>query len=155
MSDIEIRRMEEKDLDEVMAIERSSFKEPWSVESMRAELQNPHSLPLVAVKDGKVVGYIILWDLGESLHIANIAVAEEWRRKGIGTLLIRRAKEIGREKGKQLLSLEVRKSNIAARRLYQKEGFRPFKILRGYYRPDFEDAILYILDLEGAPLQKR
>ena len=150
MEGLEIRKMEEGDIAEVMSIERVSFKQPWKQEFMEAELRNPSSTPLVVLKDGKVVGYMILWDMGDSIHLANIAVKPEMRRKGIGRALLRKAIALAREKGKKLLSLEVRKSNIAARKLYESEGFRVLRTIRGYYRPDFEDALLYVLPLQGS-----
>ncbi|RKY99562.1 MAG: ribosomal-protein-alanine N-acetyltransferase [Candidatus Hydrothermota bacterium] len=149
MEDLEIKRMEEGDIGEVMAIERASFKQPWKREFMEAELSNPSSIPLVVLKEGKVAGYVILWDMGESLHLANIAVKPELRRKGIGRALLKKAIAIAKKRNKKLLSLEVRRSNIAARKLYESEGFRVLRVIRGYYRPDFEDALLYVLPLQG------
>ena len=81
---IEIRPVREEDIARIVEIERSSFKDAWSYFSFLAELRNPSSRFFVATIEDEVIGYIILWEFSELLHIANIAVHPSWRRKGIG-----------------------------------------------------------------------
>ncbi len=130
-------------VDKVHEIEKISYKVPWSKFGFYAEIRNPFSLSYVLFLDDKIVGYIVLWDYGKSLHIANITVHPDYRRMGLGRFMIRFAKQKAKERGIRFLTLEVRKSNLPARRLYESEGFVEIGLLRGYYPGDFEDAIIY------------
>lgn len=135
-------------VEEVYEIEKLSYKAPWSKFGFYAEIRNPFSLSYVLLLEEKIVGYIVLWDYGKSLHIANITVHPEHRRKGLGRFLIRFAKGKAKERGIKFLSLEVRKSNLPARKLYESEGFIEIGVIRGYYPGDFEDAVIYQYRLE-------
>jgi len=139
-----VRKARVGDIDEIWEIEKESFPLPWSLSSFKSELTNPFSHFLVAEDDEeKVAGYIVLWELENSLHIANIAVKKGLRRKGIGTLLIGMAKDIATKEGKEKITLEVRKSNETAIRFYEKNGFTQTSVIRGYYFPDGEDALVF------------
>ncbi|RMF85916.1 MAG: ribosomal-protein-alanine N-acetyltransferase [Nitrospinota bacterium] len=146
---IEITPMQMEDIDEVLAIERASYLSPWSYEMFRAEIeQNRFAYPLVARKEGKVVGYICLWKAADEAHIANIAVHPDFRRQGIGSSLLEKGLEFAREMGCTKAVLEVRVSNLPARRLYTRFHFAPVGIRKGYYTDTNEDALV----LMRAPL---
>jgi ribosomal-protein-alanine N-acetyltransferase len=84
-------------------------------------------------------------------HIANIAVRRDRHRRGIGKWLLERALAEGRRLGCILASLEVRRSNRGAIRLYESRNFRPIAIRKGYYVDNGEDAIVMVYDLAGDP----
>lgn len=130
-------------VDEVYEIEKLSYKVPWSKFGFYAEIRNPFSHSYVLFLGHEIVGYIVLWDYGKSLHIANITVHPNYRRRGLGRFMIRFAKDIAKEHRKRFLTLEVRKSNLPARKLYESEGFVEIGVIRGYYPGDFEDAVIY------------
>lgn len=138
-----IRAMEESDLEQVVAMEKRIFRDPWTLEHFRAELyKSPYSYSHVALWQGKIIGYVIVWCIVDELHIANLAVDLPYRRMGIGRGLLQFALDLGRQKGMKRALLEVRRSNVGAIALYRKFGFQQVGIRRHYYRPEGEDAIL-------------
>ena len=130
-------------IDKVYEIERLSYSNPWTKFGFYAEIRNPFSMPFVLLYEDQIVGYIVLWDYGESLHIANITVHPQYRRVGLGRFMIRFAKEKARELGIKTITLEVRESNEPARRLYESEGFVAIGVIKGYYPDNHEDAVVY------------
>jgi ribosomal-protein-alanine N-acetyltransferase len=138
---IKVRPMTEADLDNVLAIETASFTVPWKREHFVSELEAHHSFPFVAVEDEIIVGYVCLMSLFEEAQILDIAVDARMRGKGIARLLLEHAISVAREKFAELLSLEVRVSNIAAIILYEKCGFVRTGLRQKYYEGR-ENAVL-------------
>jgi ribosomal-protein-alanine N-acetyltransferase len=139
------RRMQVRDLPAVMEIEQLSFSHPWHETTFRGELQNLSiSFPVVAERtaDGRVLGYIIYWKIRDDVQINNIAVHPDARRFGLGEALLRRALDQVRAEGAAFVSLEVRVTNAAARRLYEKLGFETFGVRKDYYTHPDEDAVV-------------
>lgn len=136
-----IRPMTAADLDAVLLIEQSSFPLPWKREHFLHEITAPHSFPFVAEIDGKVAGYVCLMSLFEEAQILDIAVAAEQRGRGVGRLLMEKALAVAREKGAEIMALEVRESGTAAIGLYRALGFRQVGIRANYYESR-ENAVL-------------
>lgn len=114
---------------------------PWSRASMEKELRgNNKAHYLVAEADGQVAGYAGFWQVLDEGHIMNIAVGEAHRRQGIGEALMRQMLALGRSLGILYWTLEVRVSNEAAIRMYEKVGFTSAGIRPGYYEKPREDA---------------
>jgi ribosomal-protein-alanine N-acetyltransferase len=132
--------MQEQDLDRVLQIEHKSFANPWRRSFFLADINRQDALCIVAENQTGIIGYLIAWGRDE-LHIANIAVAPEWRNQGVGTQLMARALQFGKEQGAESVYLEVRMSNTAAQRFYRRFGFVPTYIRRGYYE-NGEDALV-------------
>ena len=147
---INIRSMSEPDLDAVLAIEQVSFPSPWNREHFIQEIHSPLAFPFVADLAGTIAGYVCLMSLFEEAQIMNIAVAVQQRGMGVGRLLLERAVVVAREKGAERLVLEVRESNLAAIRLYERLGFAQFSVRKGYYEGK-EDALLMEKTLEEHP----
>lgn len=122
-------------------MERAAFSDPWSAGQLRDCLEAGFEF-LVAERDGVVVGYVIAIRAADEAEILNLCVASTARRAGTGSALVRAI--IGRlaALGARHVYLEVRSSNAAARRLYEREGFEPVGRRRGYYRRPVEDAIV-------------
>ena len=139
-------RMEEAHLDEVVAIERMSYTNPWVVDAFRHEVdQNVFSRPRVAVtveEPHAVVGYCVSWLVFEQVHIQNVAVHPRHRRFGLARHLLGRALEDGLDAGARSAQLEVRASNAMALKLYASLGFRVAGERKGYYSRPREDAVL-------------
>lgn len=142
-----IRQMTEADLDRVMMIETQTFPNPWRRSFFASDIFRPDALCVVAEDSRRVVGYLVAWGR-EEVHIANIAVAPEVRRQGIGTRLMETALEFARHQGADSVYLEVRISNTGAQKFYRRFGFVPTYIRRGYYE-NGEDAIVMELEIEG------
>ena len=140
---VELRRLETGDLDAVEEIERESYPTPWSRAMFAAELQKPSSLAIGAYHDGgELVGYAIVSRYVDAWHVMTIAVVPDFRRRGIGRSLLERLFEVTATDPRRGYTLEVRVSNAEAIRLYERLGFEPRGIRRGYYTDNREDALI-------------
>jgi ribosomal-protein-alanine acetyltransferase len=144
---MDIRPMRPSDLSEVAQIERETFADPWSPENFLSDLDNPAVLSRVAEENGLVLGYLVVWVFKEVLHIANIALVSDQRGQGLGSRLLRHTIEFARDRKIDRIELEVRESNDAAIRFYERQGFRHVRTVKGYYERGPEDARVYRLDL--------
>jgi ribosomal-protein-alanine N-acetyltransferase len=144
-----LRRLELHDLDAIERIEQASYPTPWSRSMFAGELAKPSSLSLGAVdEEGTLVGYLILSRYVDAWHVMNVAVAPERRREGIASALLRQLLEETRGDARRGYTLEVRVSNIGAISLYERFGFRPKGVRRGYYTDNREDALIMWRDAE-------
>jgi ribosomal-protein-alanine N-acetyltransferase len=142
--------MRPADLDEVLAIERASFTMPWSRGAVLYEIeQNRVARCYVTREAERIVGYICVWEVADEMHITNIAVHPDVRRRGIGRSLLGSVLEDARRRGTRAVVLEVRPSNREARALYESFGFRVVGRRRGYYYDTGEDALVMEVTLAG------
>ena len=140
---IELRALDERDLDALEHIERLSYPSPWSRAMFAAELQKPGGLALGAYREPNVlIGYAIVSRYVDAWHLMNIAVAPEYRRRGIGETLLERLFEVTAGDPRRGYTLEVRVSNADAIRLYERLGFEARGIRRAYYTDNREDALI-------------
>jgi ribosomal-protein-alanine N-acetyltransferase len=140
---VELRRLDAADLDLVEAIERESYRTPWSRSMFDAELRKPSSLALGAfTKDDALVGYAFVSRYVDAWHVMNVAVADAFRRRGIASALLGRLFEVTESDSRRGYTLEVRVSNVGAIQLYERLGFEPRGIRRGYYTDNREDALI-------------
>lgn len=143
-----IRPMRLNDLNEVLEIEKTSFPKPWSMNSFISQLAREESCCLVAEVEGRMAGYIIATSYVEVWHLMDLAVHEDFRRQYIATdLLEALLKECGRKRHRGY-TLEVRKSNRGAIRMYESFGFICSGIRKDYYRDNGEDALIMWKDSE-------
>jgi ribosomal-protein-alanine N-acetyltransferase len=140
---VELRRLETRDLDLVEAIERESYPTPWSRAMFDAELRKPSALALGAFTESDVlVGYAFVSRYVDAWHVMNVAVADSYRRRGIASALLERLFAVTESDPQRGYTLEVRVSNTGAIRLYEQLGFEPRGIRRGYYTDNREDALI-------------
>ena len=140
---VELRSIERHDLDAIDEIERASYPTPWSRAMFVAELQKPSSLALGAYREtGELAGYLVVSRYVDAWHVMNVAVAPEFRRRGIGRALLERLFEVTGGDSRRGYTLEVRVSNADAIRLYERLGFEARGIRRGYYTDNREDALI-------------
>ena len=145
--EILIRRMRLEDVDAVTEIERATFARPWSRESFRQEMvRNKAARYLVALRDGRIVGYAGAWIILDESHITNIAVAEKERGKGIGRRLTEALMQYISNLGAAYATLEVRVSNERAQHLYKSLGFVSVGKRKRYYEDNGEDAYLMVCE---------
>ena len=139
---MKIRTLISDDIDAIYQIECNSFSKPWSKNAIEQELENPLAYYVVAEKDSVAVGYAGMWQVMGEGQITNVAVDSGYRGNGIGKDLIKAL--IHAAKGNQLevLLLEVRESNMAARGLYEQCGFTQTGLRKNYYEAPVENAIL-------------
>jgi len=145
-----IRAMRVDDLPSILEIERESFPSPWKREHFLHEIaRNPFAWSRVAEVGGRIVAYACLWRVDDELAINNLAVHPHERRRGVGAWFLGRLLADARASGCTHATLEVRPSNVAARRLYDRHGFREAGRRPGYYAVEGEDAIVMTVVLEG------
>ncbi|MGH7619958.1 MAG: ribosomal protein S18-alanine N-acetyltransferase [Gemmatimonadaceae bacterium] len=131
------------DLAAIAKIERAAFSDPWSERSFREALSQPAIYFVAARSDaGEVLGYVVAWFVADEGQIANLAVAPAGWGSGIGRALLTAALTEATARGATDIYLEVRDSNLRARRLYGSCGFKEVGRRRGYYRLPVEDAIV-------------
>jgi [ribosomal protein S18]-alanine N-acetyltransferase len=145
---IRLRPMRESDLDDVLALERVCFADPWVREAFLAEIDDSPQIrwPMIAVGPD-LAGYVVAWFIEDEAHLANLAVAPAERRRGLGRRLVEAVLEEARRRGARWVRLEVRVTNEPALRLYGGFGFLPVGLRKAYYADNQEDALLLELDL--------
>ena len=135
------------DLEEVMMIERASFHYPWSPGFFHQEMQVACARSILAEIEGQVVGYILFWLLPGAIDIHNIAVHIDYRRRGIARLLLSKVVTEAQRQSVIRVMLEVRRSNLAAQKLYESVGFFSTGVRKGYYSDNSEDALAMTLEV--------
>lgn len=180
LSRYQLRAMTEADIDQVAEIERQSFPTTWPRTAYRRELSNALARylvvidrehePLTAERKQRpallrllgrreetpqtadfIVGYVGVWLMVDQAHIVAIAVREAYRRRGLGETLLAGAIEVALENHQESVTLEVRRSNLAAQALYEKYRFLKVGVRRRYYSDNHEDAII----MSTPPIQDR
>ena len=154
---IDVREMvieqihDERDLDDVSALEAAAFTNPWTREMRAGELaRNPFARVYVLRLPGaRVAAFCACWLVVDELHINTIAVAEAHRRQGLALALMRHILTAVSSEGVKRATLEVRRSNEAAQRLYEKLGFVHAGVRSGYYTQPDEDALILWRDAPG------
>ena len=145
MSDCVIRPVSsEADIDDILRIEAISFTNPWTREMYLSELEHRDVSFFYVARDavGEAVGFCSCWLVLDEIHINNLAVLPEQRRNGVASALIEHVLREGGERGARRATLEVRRSNEPARKLYEKFGFAVTGVRRGYYTKPDEDALI-------------
>ena len=138
-----IRPMEAKDLKQVTAIERETFSVPWSEKAFADSMDLHYTLYLVEeTPEGRIAGYCGLYQVFSEGEITNVAVAFAQRRQGVDGTMLTRLLEQGKQMGIESFFLEVRQSNLAARRLYEKLGFSGNGTRKNFYEKTREDAVI-------------
>jgi [ribosomal protein S18]-alanine N-acetyltransferase len=146
-----IEPMRLDDLSAVHAIELASFTAPWPPHAYRSELEsNKLAHYLVARAGDTVAAYGGMWLMVDEAHITTFAVHPAWRRQRIGERLLLAFLDLAVDRRAHEATLEVRLSNLAARMLYEKYGFRPVGLRPRYYSDDHEDALI----MTTSPLQE-
>jgi ribosomal-protein-alanine acetyltransferase len=143
-----IRSAVPADAPALVAIERRAFSDPWSEASFREALTSPWTFGLVAETSRSPAGYLIGRDVAGSGEVLNLAVAPEFRRRGIGSALLLAGIGALRHRKVDEVFLEVRESNRSAQALYLSHGFRAVGQRAAYYRNPREDALVLRLELE-------
>jgi [ribosomal protein S18]-alanine N-acetyltransferase len=148
---IKIRDASNRDLPQIIEIERLSFDSPWTRDSFLREFSLPFSRTTVAITSNGTVeaiaGYMCRWLVADECHILNVAVHPKARRGGIGERLMVEAIAEAKREMARLVTLEVRRSNLPARSLYRKLHFEERRLRKNYYGSG-EDAIVMELRLD-------
>ena len=143
-ANVVITRAAPEDLASVEALQRRTFSNPWGIDSIRWELEHTDVARLYVMRltNGHVIAYCACWLIFDELHINSLAVEESWRRRGLALRLLKTVIAESVSAGARSATLEVRRSNDAARALYEGLGFRVEGVRRDYYQQPREDALL-------------
>jgi len=145
---VELRPMDEADLPAVMAIEDAVYAFPWTQGNFSDSLAAGYGCWVVA-RDGDLIGHAVTMRAADEVHLLNLSIAAAWQKQGWGSLVLSRLCEAARRQGARLIFLEVRPSNAAGLRLYERHGFQQVGRRREYYpaRNGREDALILSLPL--------
>jgi len=149
--------MRAADLDAVQRIEKVSFSSPWPSYAYRQEIENNRLAHYIVARaagqvvGGQVVGFAGMWMMVDQAHITTFAVDPAWRRQGIGARMVLALLRMAETLGARQATLEVRLSNMGARRLYERFGFRPVGVRPRYYTDNGEDALIMTTDDLDSP----
>jgi len=154
---IVVELMKVDDLPEVQVIEKESFSTPWPPHAYRQELETNRLAHYIVARYGDViVGFAGIWLLVDEAHVTTFATRWAWRRQGIGERLLLALLDLARTRGAHEATLEVRPSNLPARRLYEKYGFKVVGLRPRYYSDDNEDALIMTTEsLDGRNMRAR
>jgi ribosomal-protein-alanine N-acetyltransferase len=145
--------MTEADLDQVLEIEQASFKTPWKRSSYKSELSCKSSYNFIVRPDSfcnnrQIISYITFRIITDEMHILKISVAPKWRNHGIASWILRNSFKIASDAGAKTVYLEVRFSNNAAIKFYDKLCFTIIGKRLNYYQEDREDALVMMKKLK-------
>jgi [ribosomal protein S18]-alanine N-acetyltransferase len=135
-------RMQLKDLDRILEIERASFPQPYSRDIFEEELTLDIAYPMVLRLGGIIVGFIDYWVVKNEIHLINVAVDVAYRHQGWGSFLVEHLEKAAYQHEATKIFLDVRESNLAAIQLYQKFGYKKVGVRRRYYSDNGENALV-------------
>ena len=152
---LRIEPMTLDDLPAVHAIEGASFAVPWPDDAYRNEIRtNRLASYVVARLADDVVGFAGLWVMVDEAHVTTFAVHPGWRRRGVGERLLLALLDLAVARQAREATLEVRLSNLPARKLYERYGFRPVGIRPRYYSDNGEDALIMTTEALASPTMR-
>lgn len=147
------RLVSAEDLDDVLAVESASFHNPTTREWYESELQRPDVCYVFVIRTEqmRVAGFCAFWRVADQIHINNLAIRPELRSRGLGRFLLQAVLAEAERLGAVHATLEVRRSNTAARRLYERAGFHVAGVRASYYTHPIEDALILSRDGLATP----
>ena len=132
---------------EIAEMETRIFSDPWTEAQITSQLTGEGHIFLAAVESGSVLGYISAMYVLDEGYVGNVAVREDCRCRGVGQALVEAMTARAGEKRLAFLTLEVRESNLSARRLYARCGYKDVGLRKNYYEKPRENAVLMTLEL--------
>ena len=141
---MDIRRAKADDLSGIAEIEAEVFSDPWSEQALQPYVCSEGGMCYTASVDGKVIAYVIGRVIAPEGEIYRIATHPAYRRRGIAYRLLDYAVKCEKGRGLEVLFLEVRASNTAAKNLYKSYGFKDMGVRKNYYKDPVEDAVLMV-----------
>ena len=148
-TELRFRKIEARDLDQILEIEQEAFPEPWTRGMFCQEISSPMSHFYVALLDDTLVGYGGFWQVVDEAHITSVTVRKEYRRRGYGRVLTDFIVRTAEREGLIRATLEVRVTNVTAQNLYKRLGFEKTGVRKNYYKKTNEDAIIMTRKLDA------
>ena len=132
----------EKDIPSVMELDREAFFDPWNRETWQRELQNKIAVWIVEELEEQIVGYAGIWVVAGEAQVMRVAVRKELRNRGLGLALTQALIQKAWDAGAEAITLEVRESNAAAQKVYERCGFVSEGVRPNYYEDTHEGAVI-------------
>lgn len=142
MKNLVIDKMTISDLAEIANNLTSDFDEFWNSSILESEIKNPFSQYIIAKINREIVGFAGVIDTVDQLEITNIVVRKDFRKKGLGNELLTELIKLAKENGKEKITLEVNNTNLAAIKLYEKNGFKNVGFRKKYYNNTYDANIM-------------
>lgn len=142
MKNLVIDKMTISDLAEIANNLTSDFDEFWNSSILESEIKNPFSQYIIAKINREIVGFAGVIDTVDQLEITNIVVRKDFRKKGVGNELLTELIKLAKENGKEKITLEVNNTNLAAIKLYEKNGFKNVGFRKKYYNNTYDANIM-------------
>ena len=139
--------MSDRHISQIAALESECFSEPWSEEGLTSELTNTQARFFVCEEENEVLGYMGMHIILDECYIANVAVYPQHRRRGIGEMLVKHCTAIAEKENCCFITLEVRKSNLKAIALYEKNGFITVGERKDFYSRPKENGLIMTKEL--------
>lgn len=150
MKAVRFEALEESFLPAILEIEAEANSSPWSEKSFKNELINPQSIFRVIRAGGQLAGYGGLWLCVDEAHVTNVAIRKDLRGQGLGRRLMVDLLERAKDQGMTCSTLEVRASNEAALKLYERLGYQRAALRKRYYPDNQEDAVvMWLYELQS------
>ena len=139
-----IRKIREEDVPQIHEIEKLCFAMPWREESILHDVKENVVARWLVLDggEGQVLAYAGMWFVLDEAHVCNVAVHPDHRRKGYGRMIFEALERLAQENSMSMMTLEVRRSNIAAQNLYHACGFLDVGYRKRYYEDNKEDALI-------------
>ena len=137
---VQIRWLIRRDMPEVLAIEQSSFRQPWSEEDFLGHLRQRNCIGMVAEHNQQIVGFMIYELHKERLQLLNFATGVDFRQLGVGLQMVNKLVDKLSQQRRQEILLEVRESNLGAQLFFKARGFQAVRVMRAHYDATTEDA---------------
>lgn len=139
---LKLREMRQEDSARIAELEYEIFPDPWTEAGIKETFLQPHAFIAVAEDEQIIQGYCIIYHVLDEAEIARIAVDVSGRREGIGSRLLEFCEKLSIERGAEIMLLDVRESNVAARSFYEKQGFCVDGMRKNFYDNPKEHALL-------------
>ena len=136
------RNCGEKDIPSVMELDREAFFDPWGRETWQGELKNRIAVWIVVELEQDIVGYAGIWVVAGEAQVMRVVVRKELRNQGLGLALTQALIRKAWEAGAEAITLEVRESNVAAQKVYERCGFVSEGVRPNYYEDTHEGAVI-------------
>lgn len=143
MTDFIIKKADCTHIKGISALEDECFSLPWSENAVADFLSRNDTLTFVAECDGEIIGYVGSYGVLDEVYITNVAVTEKFRQKGVARNLLFALETECKMKKSAFITLEVRKSNLPAIKLYEKSGFENVGERKDFYEQPTENALLF------------
>lgn len=139
---IELSPLQSQDVPVLRDLEKECFGVHWTPTNFFSELENPRCYYTVARVDGAIRGYLGYWQILEEAHITSVGVTSAFRKQKLAQRMMCHMLDECRDKNVNWITLEVKASNVAAQKLYEKFGFKVMGRRKNYYQVDKQDALV-------------